>query len=124
MGTHPERHRAESPAVEDDLRDAEQLVEDFHAACTRLREALKSDSVQVRRHADLADPQLPVVDERRRRGLGSRRALVGLSEVLQRERGAQAEGCGEGRGVSGRLGKGLESPIRLIRRGRPSGMRG
>ena len=45
VDTHPERHRAESPAVEEALRDAEQLVEDFHAACTRLREALKSDSV-------------------------------------------------------------------------------
>ena len=45
VNTHPERHRAESPAVEEALRDAEQLVEDFHAACTRLREALKSDSV-------------------------------------------------------------------------------
>jgi len=45
VDTHPERHRAESPAVEEALRDAEQLVEDFHAACTRLREALKSNSV-------------------------------------------------------------------------------
>ena len=44
--------------------------------------------------------------------LGSRRALVGLSEVPQGERGAQAEGRWEGRGVSGRPGKGLESPIR------------
>ncbi|HFE47021.1 MAG TPA: hypothetical protein ENJ18_16310 [Nannocystis exedens] len=44
VDTHPKRHPAESPAVEEALRDATQLVEDFHAACTRLREALKSNS--------------------------------------------------------------------------------
>ena len=44
--------------------------------------------------------------------LGSRRALVGLSEVPQWEGGARAERGGEGRGVSRRLGRCLESPIR------------
>ncbi|NOY92973.1 MAG: HNH endonuclease [Deltaproteobacteria bacterium] len=44
VARHSARNRTMSAETEDALRDAERLVDDFHAACTRLRRAVKAGS--------------------------------------------------------------------------------
>jgi hypothetical protein len=41
VSQHAGRAAETSPAVAAAYRDAEQIIDDFHAACTRLRDALK-----------------------------------------------------------------------------------
>ena len=45
IATHPSRPNERSPSVQEALDEAERLVEEFHAACTRLRDAVRSNSV-------------------------------------------------------------------------------
>lgn len=45
VAKHPERNGEMSREVEEALQEAERLVEEFHAACIRLREAVKANSM-------------------------------------------------------------------------------
>jgi hypothetical protein len=48
VSAHPQREHPNSTELDEALQEAERLVEAFHSACNRLREAVKTEAVKNR----------------------------------------------------------------------------